>query len=191
MIFTDTALPGVIVVDLDPREDERGFFARAWCRKEFEDHGLNAELVQCNVSFNHRRGTLRGMHYQEEPHSEVKLVRCTRGAIYDVAVDLRPNSPTWMRWTGVELTAENRRMLYVPEGFAHGYQTLDDETEVFYQVSEFYAPDSERGLRWNDPAFAIEWPHADRRLISDKDRSWPDYVACASTASHSSAGRSR
>lgn len=191
MIFTASDLPGVVIVDLDKRADERGFFARAWCRKEFEDHGLSSQLVQCNLSFNHHRGTLRGMHYQAEPHAEVKLVRCIRGAIYDVAVDLRPDSPTYTRWIGVELTAENRRLLYLPEGFAHGYQTLVDETEVFYQVSEFYAPDAERGLRWDDPAFEIVWPDVDRRIISDKDRSWPDYDARASAVTPSPTGGSR
>lgn len=175
MIFTATELPGAVLVDLDTRDDERGFFARAWCRREFEENGLDPELVQCNVSYNHRNGTLRGMHFQVEPYGEVKLVRCTRGAVYDVIIDLRAGSPTYKKWIGVELTADNRRMLYVPEGFAHGYQTLADATEVFYQVSEFYSPDAERGLRWNDPAFAVEWPEADPRIISEKDQSWPDF----------------
>jgi dTDP-4-dehydrorhamnose 3,5-epimerase len=175
MIFTATELGGAWLVDLDPREDERGFFARAWDRVEFAERGLSAELAQCNVSFNHRRGTLRGMHFQHAPHAEVKLVRCTRGAIYDVIVDLRPDSPTWKRWLGIELTAENRRALYVPEGFAHGYQTLVDATETFYQVSAFYSPGAEGGVRWDDPAFGIEWPYADQPLMSEKDRAWPDY----------------
>ena len=175
MIFTATELEGAWLVDLDPREDERGFFARAWDRAEFAEHGLSTELVQCNVSFNHRKGTLRGMHFQNAPHAEVKLVRCTRGAIYDVIVDLRASSPTHTRWLGVELTAENRRALYVPEGFAHGYQTLVDGTETTYQVSAFYAPGAERGVRWDDPAFGIEWPDPDRPVMSEKDRAWPDY----------------
>ena len=175
MIFTPTELEGAYVIDLDPREDERGFFARAWSRDLFAERGLSTEVVQCNVSFNHRAGTLRGMHFQAEPHAEVKLVRCTRGAIYDVIVDLRASSPTRTRWIGVELTAENRRMLYVPEGFAHGYQTLVDDTETFYQVSAYYAPQAEGGVRWDDPAFGIEWPDPDEPLMSDKDRSWPDY----------------
>jgi dTDP-4-dehydrorhamnose 3,5-epimerase len=175
MNFTPTELEGAYLVDLEPREDERGFFARAWCANEFAEHGLSTEVAQCNVAFNHRKSTLRGMHYQMQPHAETKLVRCTRGAIYDVIVDLRPDSPTWKRWLGVELTAENRRALYVPEGFAHGYQTLVDETETFYQVSAFYAPDAERGVRWDDPAFGIEWPDPDRPLMSEKDRTWPDY----------------
>jgi dTDP-4-dehydrorhamnose 3,5-epimerase len=175
VIFTGTELAGAMVVELDRREDERGFFARAWCRREFEEQGLTTDLVQCNVSYNHRAGTLRGMHYQAEPHGEVKLVRCTRGAIYDAIVDLRVGSPTAGRWIGVELTADNGRMLYVPEGFAHGYQTLADGTEVFYQVSEYYTPEAERGLRWDDPVFAVEWPEADPRIVSEKDRSWPDF----------------
>lgn len=175
MIFTPTELDGAYLVDLKPREDERGFFARAWCRDEFAAHGLSTELAQCNISFNHRKGTLRGMHYQAVPHTEVKLVRCTRGAIWDVIVDLRPDSPTRARWLGVELTADNRRMLYVPEGFAHGYQTLLDATETFYHVSAPYAPEAEGGVRWNDPAFRIDWPDADRPFMSEKDRAWPDY----------------
>jgi dTDP-4-dehydrorhamnose 3,5-epimerase len=176
VIFSETDLPGVYVVDLERREDERGFFARAWCAREFGEHGLSTDLVQCNLSFNHRRGTLRGMHFQEAPHAEAKLVRCTRGAIFDVALDLRPESPNHGRWVGVELSADNRRALYVPEGFAHGYQTLEDGTETFYQVSEWYTPGSERGVRWNDPAFEIDWPLADEPLLSPKDAAWPDYT---------------
>ncbi len=174
MIFAETELSGAFVVDLERREDERGFFARAWCAREFADHRLSARLVQCNLSFNRLRGTLRGMHYQVPPHAEVKLIRCTRGAIHDVIVDLRPDSPTYKEWLGIELSAENGRMLYVPEGFAHGYQTLADDTETFYQVSEFYAPGAEQGVRWNDPSFRIEWPLA-VSSISEKDASWPDY----------------
>ena len=175
MIFTPTKLKDAFIIDLDRREDTRGFFARAWCQNEFTDNGLNPRLVQCNLSFNDHRGTLRGMHYQVVPHEEVKVVRCTRGAIFDVIIDLRPDSPTYMEWLGVELTADNRKMLYVPEGFAHGYQTLEDATETFYQVSEFYTPGAEAGIRWNDPAFRIEWPDVESRLMSDKDQSWPDY----------------
>jgi dTDP-4-dehydrorhamnose 3,5-epimerase len=175
MIFTPTELDGAYLIDLDRREDDRGFFARAWCERELAEQGLSTRIEQCNVSFNHSRSTLRGLHYQSAPHAEVKLIRCTRGAIYDVIVDLRPDSPTWKRWLGVELDAENRRMLYVPEGFAHGYQTLVDATETFYQVSASYAPDAEGGVRWDDPAFAIEWPDPEGALLSDKDRSWPDY----------------
>jgi dTDP-4-dehydrorhamnose 3,5-epimerase len=179
VIFTETDLPGAYAIDIDPRRDERGFFARAWCAEEFAQHDLVTRVAQANVSYNAHRGTLRGMHYQVPPHEEVKIVRCTRGAIYDVIVDLRPSSPTYRRWIGVELTAENRRMLYVPEGFAHGFQTLEDDTETFYQVSEFYAPGAERGLRWDDPAFGVEWPLPESPILSDKDRGWPDYQAAA------------
>ena len=175
MIFTETSIPGAFVIDLEERRDDRGFFARAWCAHEFEDHGLNPRLVQVNLSFNERAGTLRGMHMQLKPHEEAKCVRCTRGAIYDVVLDLRPESPTYKQWEAVELSADNRRMLYVPEGCAHGYQTLTPETETLYQVSEFYAPDSEQGFRWDDPAFGIEWPDADNRVLSPKDAAWPDF----------------
>jgi dTDP-4-dehydrorhamnose 3,5-epimerase len=174
VIFTHTELPGAFVIDLERREDERGFFARAWCMDEFGDHALSTRVVQCNIAFNRTRGTLRGMHFQEPPHAEVKLVRCSRGAIYDVIIDLRPESPTYMQWIGVELTEQNGRMLYVPEGFAHGYQTLADDTETFYQVSEFYAPQAEGGVRWDDPAFGIEWP-LEVSVISEKDARWADY----------------
>jgi dTDP-4-dehydrorhamnose 3,5-epimerase len=176
VIFTETDLKDAFVVDLERREDERGFFARTWCANEFAGAGLSTRLVQCNVSFNRYRGTLRGMHYQVAPHAEVKLVRCTRGAIYDVIIDLRPESPTYKRWEGFELSAGNGRALYVPEGFAHGYQTLTDEVETFYQVSEFYAPGAERGVRWNDPAFGVEWPLPDDPIMSEKDKVWPDFV---------------
>jgi dTDP-4-dehydrorhamnose 3,5-epimerase len=175
VLFTPTELSDVYIVDLERREDERGFFARAWCAREFREQRLSTDLVQCNLSFNRRRGTLRGMHFQREPHAEAKLVRCTRGGVYDVAVDLRTDSPTHMRWVGVELTADNRRALYVPEGFAHGYQTLVDDTETFYQVSEWYTPEAESGVRWNDPAFGIEWPLPDDPVLSPKDAAWPDY----------------
>jgi dTDP-4-dehydrorhamnose 3,5-epimerase len=175
MIFTPTALGGAYVIDLDRREDDRGFFARAWCEREFAEHGLETRFVQCNIAFSPRKGTLRGMHFQRPPHAEVKVMRCTRGAIYDVIVDLRPGSPTHKQWLGIELTADNRRMLYVPEGCAHGYQTLVDDTEAFYPVSEFYTPEAEAGVRWNDPAFGIEWPDVEGALLSEKDRSWPDY----------------
>jgi dTDP-4-dehydrorhamnose 3,5-epimerase len=176
VIFVETELPGAFVVELERREDERGFFARAWCRREFEQHGLAGRLLQCNISFNERAGTLRGMHYQVAPNAEAKFIRCTRGEVYDVIVDLRPSSPTFKRWFGVELTAANGRALYVPEGFAHGYQTVVDETETFYQVSELYTPSAERGVRWDDPAFRIEWPEVEQRVISEKDRSWPDFT---------------
>jgi len=176
MIFTETELPGAFVLDLERREDDRGFFARAWCTNELGDHGLETRLVQANVSFNRRKGTLRGMHMQAAPHAEVKVIRATRGSVLDVIVDLRPDSPTYLGWTGVELSAENGRALYVPEGFAHGYQTLEDDTETFYLVSEFYAPDAERGVRWDDPAFGIEWPDPDGAILSEKDASWPDWL---------------
>jgi dTDP-4-dehydrorhamnose 3,5-epimerase len=175
MIFTETKLPGLYLVDLERREDERGFFARSWCLNEFGVAGLDTRLVQCNVSFNIRRGTLRGMHWQADPYPETKLVRCTQGAIYDVAVDLRPDSPTFRQWVGVELTAENRRALYIPGGFGHGFQTLMANSEVFYQMSEFYHPDAARGARWNDPAFDIQWPLADP-ILAEKDRAYPDFV---------------
>jgi dTDP-4-dehydrorhamnose 3,5-epimerase len=174
--FLETRLTGAYVVEPQLIEDERGFFARAWCEREFRERNLASRMVQANISGNRKRGTLRGLHYQTAPHEEAKLVRCTRGAIYDVIVDLRPGSASHAQWLGVELTADNRRMLYIPGGFAHGYQTLADDTEVAYQVSEFYAPDAERGARWDDPAFGIEWPITDDVLISEKDRAWPDYL---------------
>lgn len=174
MNFCDTKLPGVFEIRVDPRHDERGFFARSWCKKEFEEHGLNPTLVQCNVSFNARAGTLRGLHYQAPPYPEAKLVRCTRGTIYDVVVDLRPDSPTFKRWIGVELTYRDRNMVYVPEGCAHGFVTLEDESEVFYQMSEFYHPDLARGVRWDDPAFGIEWPVAATQM-SERDRDYPNF----------------
>ena len=169
MIFRETEIPGAFVIDLERREDERGFFARAWCADEFAAHGLSTRLVQANLSYNESAGTLRGMHFQRAPHEEAKLIRCTRGSLFDAIVDLRPDSPAFKRWIGVELSAENRRALYVPEGCAHGYQTLEDGTESLYLVSEFYAPESEGGVRWNDPAFGIEWPDADNRTLSPKD----------------------
>lgn len=174
MIFTETQLKGSYVISIEPIEDERGFFARAWCQQEFENHGLNSDISQCNLSFNHRKGTIRGMHFQIEPYREVKLVRCIRGSVFDVIIDLRMDSDTFKSWIGVELSAENRRMLYVPKGFAHGYQTIDDNTEVFYQVSQFYKPEVERGCRWNDSAFGIKWP-LEVTLISSKDRNYPDF----------------
>jgi dTDP-4-dehydrorhamnose 3,5-epimerase len=172
MIFTETELPGAFVIDLDARRDERGFFARTFCQQEFEAHGLEPVVAQCNLSYNHAAGTLRGMHLQVEPAPEAKLVRCTAGAIYDVIVDLRPGSPTRLRHVGVELTARNRRALYVPGMFAHGYLTLTDDAEVTYQVSEFYTPGAERGLRHDDPALGIAWP-VPVTVISEKDASWP------------------
>lgn len=172
MRFTETPLAGAFVIELEPCEDERGFFARTFCRREFEALGLRAAVAQGNVSYNHRKGTLRGMHWQAAPAAEPKLVRCTRGAIHDVIVDLRPGSPTYLRHFAVELTGENWRSLYVPDLFAHGYLTLTDGAEVSYLVGEFYAPGHERGLRYDDPALGIEWPGA-VEVISDKDRAWP------------------
>jgi dTDP-4-dehydrorhamnose 3,5-epimerase len=168
MIFTETKLKGAYLIDVDKHEDERGFFARAWCVDEFEKHGLNQRLVQCNISFNKKRGTLRGMHYQTVPYEEAKLVRCTMGALYDVIIDLRSDSPTFKEWFSVELTAQNHRALYVPEGLAHGFQTLVDHTEMFYQMSEFFHPECARGVRWDDPTFGIVWPFPNP-IISNKD----------------------
>jgi dTDP-4-dehydrorhamnose 3,5-epimerase len=175
MIFHPIKLKGAYLIELERREDERGFFARSWCQREFEAHGLNPRLVQCNISFNEKKGTLRGMHYQAPPYQEAKLIRCTAGAIYDVIIDLRRDSETYKEWIAVELTAENHTMLYVPEGFAHGFQTLRDKTEVFYQMSEFYMPPYSRGVRWNDPQFKIIWPETEKRIISLKDQTYPDF----------------
>jgi len=173
--FRETVLKGAFTIDLDRVEDERGFFARSWCVKEFEANGLDTRLVQCNVSFNKVRGTLRGMHYQVAPAAEVKVVRCTRGAVHDVIADLRPDSPTYKQAFSVLLSAENRRMLYIPKGFAHGFLTLTDDAEVFYQMSEYYAPECARGFRWDDATFAISWPDL-VRIISSKDRNYPDFA---------------
>lgn len=175
MLFQPTSLTGAYLIDLQKVEDERGFFARSWCVQEFAGHGLDIRLVQCNISFNKRQGTVRGMHYQMAPFAETKLVRCSRGAIYDVIIDLRPTSPTFLQWLGVTLSAENRTMLYVPQGFAHGFQTLADNTEVTYQMSEFYAPTYARGLRWNDPKVKVEWP-LEITVMSMKDQCYPDFV---------------
>ena len=172
MIFRETALAGVWLIEPERLGDERGFFARTWCRREFETRGLEPDVVQCNISWNAKRGLVRGLHYQMPPHAETKLVRCTRGAIWDVVVDLRPGSPTFKRWTAAELTADNRHAMYIPKGCAHGFQTLTDDTEVFYQMSAFHAPGAERGVRWNDPVLAIAWPIASAAL-SDRDRALP------------------
>jgi dTDP-4-dehydrorhamnose 3,5-epimerase len=167
--FQETAIEGAFIVDIDPIEDERGFFARSWCADEFQDHGLDGRLVQSSISFNTTRGTLRGMHYQAAPHAEAKLVRCTAGALFDVIADVRERSPSRGRWFGVALTAANRRMLYIPAGVAHGFQTTEDETEVLYQMSEAFHPESARGFRWDDPELAIDWPIADP-ILSAADR---------------------
>jgi dTDP-4-dehydrorhamnose 3,5-epimerase len=173
--FTNTDVPGAAVVEPECRADERGYFARIWCAKEFADHGLRHEFVQSNISFNKRKGTLRGMHFQTPPHEEAKLVRCTAGAIYDVIIDLRPGSPAYLKHFAVELTQENRKMLYVPEGCAHGFQTLADGTEVHYQMSKLYYPECSAGHRWNDPAFGIDWPLA-VSVISERDSSYADFL---------------
>ena len=172
MKFMPTEIAGVWLIVPEPVEDERGSFARLFCRREFESHGLNAELAQCSASFSKRKGTLRGLHYQSEPHGEDKLVRCTRGALYDVAADIRPNSESYRRWCGFELSADNRTMLYIPRGVAHGFLTLADETEIFYQMSQFYHPESARGVRWDDLSLAIRWPMPPA-IISDRDRKLP------------------
>ena len=175
MLFHETRLRGAFVIEPELREDERGFFALTWSRRGFEERGLNPDLVECNLSYSARRGTLRGMHFQAAPHAQAKLVRCTAGAVYDCIVDLREGSETFGRWVGVELSAGNRAQLYVPEGFAHGFQTLEDRTEVFYQMSSAYVPDAGRGVRWDDPAFGIEWPEAAERVINERDRTYPDF----------------
>lgn len=181
MIFRETHLPGALVIEPERIHDQRGFFARTWCQEEFAAQGLSTRLVQCNISYNHHRGTLRGMHYQIAPHQEVKLVRCTRGAIYDVILDLRPQSPTYLQHIGVTLSAALQNALYVPVDFAHGFITLTDDAEVFYQMSEYYAPQAARGLRWNDPAFAIEWP-IPVTTIAERDANYADFVMDRSTS---------
>ena len=175
MIFQETEIPGVITVELERFSDERGFFARSYCADEFAEHGLNAGFVQANISFNRQRGTLRGLHYQAEPTPEPKLVRCTRGAVFDVAVDLRRKSRSYCRWVGIELNQENRRALYVPPGCAHGFITLENDAEVTYLMGAPYVPELARGVRWDDPAFAIRWP-AHPTVISDRDASYRDFV---------------
>ena len=174
MIFTPTPLAGAFVIEPEPIPDARGLFARTWCQRELEAHGLESRSAQCSTSFNKRKGTLRGMHYQAAPFAETKIVRCTRGAMYDVIVDLRPVSATFTRHFGAILTADNRKAMYIPKGFAHGFQTLEDDTEVLYQISEFYSPEHSRGVRWNDPAFGIAWP-PDELTLSDRDRAYPDF----------------
>jgi dTDP-4-dehydrorhamnose 3,5-epimerase len=174
MIVQSTALGVGYIIELEKVKDDRGFFARSYCQEAFVAHNLEPVGVQCGISYNVRAGTLRGMHWQDEPHAEAKLVRCTRGAMYDVIVDLRAEAPTYCQWCGIVLTAESYRMLYVPRGVAHGFQTLEDDTEVFYQMSHRYSPESARGVRWNDPVFAIKWPLA-VTSISERDQSYPDF----------------
>jgi dTDP-4-dehydrorhamnose 3,5-epimerase len=174
MIFEETKLKGAFIIKIKQLTDDRGFFGRSWCKKEMEEHGLNGNVVQSNTSRSNYRGTIRGMHFQKSPHEETKLIRCTRGAIYDVIVDLRKDSPTYLQWIGVELTENNYTMLYVPEKFAHGFVTLQDQSEVTYLVTEYYTPGAEAGLRFNDPALGIVWPEK-VCFVSDKDKNHPDF----------------
>jgi dTDP-4-dehydrorhamnose 3,5-epimerase len=178
--FHQTKIQGVFEVHPEPRIDDRGSFARTWCQKEFEAHGLNPKLVQCSVSLNTRKGTLRGLHYQAAPYPEAKLVRCTKGSIFDVVVDLRPDSPTYQKWISVVLTSSGQNMIYVPEGCAHGFLTQEDDSEVFYQMSEFYHPELARGVRWDDPSFQIVWP-GEIAVISERDRAYENFeqLPCA------------
>jgi dTDP-4-dehydrorhamnose 3,5-epimerase len=176
MIFRSTNLDGAFILELERFEDERGFFAQGWSPKELNEQGLEAPLAESAISFNNKKRTLRGMHYQAAPHEQAKIVRCTMGSLYDVIIDLRADSPTFKQWLGIELTARNHLMLYVPAGFAHGFQTLEDETEIFYQMSSVYVPESGRGVRWNDPTFAINWPEMDGRIINERDQSYADFV---------------
>lgn len=174
MEFTETEIKGAFVVRLKKIEDHRGYFARGWCQDEFAKHGLNPNVLQLNTGYSHRKGTLRGMHYQSAPHAEAKFIRCTRGAIYDVIIDLRPDSPTHGKWFGAELTADNGTMLYAPEGLAHGYQTLTDGAEMYYMTTAVFASGAAKGVRYNDPAFDIQWP-LPVSVISEPDQKWPDY----------------
>jgi dTDP-4-dehydrorhamnose 3,5-epimerase len=192
MIFTPTRLEGAFLIDVQRHEDERGFLARTFCEREFAEHGVPMRIVQSSTIHSPRRHTLRGLHYQEAPHAETKLVRCTRGSIFLVMVDLRPDSPTCNEWLGAELSARSERLAYVPEGFAQGYQTLEDDTEVLYQMSHRYVPEAARGVRWDDSALDIDWPSADKRVISERDRAWPDLSSNGATrpaASSRSAAR--
>jgi dTDP-4-dehydrorhamnose 3,5-epimerase len=173
VIFKETKLRGAYIIEATPIKDDRGFFSRAWCKREFEEHGLDSNIVQCNISYNLKKGTLRGMHYQKNPYSETKYIRCIKGSLYDVIIDLRENSNTYGQWIGVELTEENKKALYIPKGFAHGFQTLEDNTYVYYQVTEYYTSEAEGGVRWNDPQFNIIWPIKEPIVISSKDSSWP------------------
>lgn len=176
IIFKETKLAGAFVIEPETFADERGFFARSFSDREFAAHGIDPRMVECNISYNKKKHTIRGMHFQAAPFAQAKLVRCTQGAIYDAIIDLRPESATFKQWVGEELTAENRRMLYVPKGFGHGFQTLVDDTEVFYQVSDYYAPASAGGVRWNDPAFDIAWPAVDGIILNERDRSYTNFT---------------
>ncbi len=182
MLLTPTPLPGVLVIELAPLADERGFLAVGFSRTFFSQHGLNPHVEQVNVSYNHARGTLRGLHYQRTPYEEAKTVRCVRGAAFDAVVDLRPNSPSYCQWFGIELSANNRRALYVPEGVAHGFQTLTDDTEVLYTVSAPYTPSHSAGVRWDDPLFGIDWPEASHRTMHPRDRGYPAFERAAHPA---------
>ena len=175
MKFVQTELQDAYLIQPERLEDERGFFARTWCKREFESQGLSTSLVQCSISFNHKKGTLRGMHFQASPHEETKIVRVTVGSVHDVIVDLRPSSKTYLKHLGVKLDAETRTMLYIPKGFAHGFLTLSDNAEIFYQISDFFTPEAARGIRWNDHALKIQWPEQ-VCVISDRDRNWPDFL---------------
>jgi dTDP-4-dehydrorhamnose 3,5-epimerase len=175
MKFIPTALNDVFIIELEMIRDYRGFFARSWCKDEFRQNNLSDKILQCNISFNLQQATIRGMHFQTPPYQETKIVRCISGDIYDVIIDLRDNSTTYMNWMGVNLNSENRNMLYIPRGFAHGYQTLTPNTEINYQVDQYYNPTSERGIRWNDPAFSINWPISENCIISEKDATWPNF----------------
>ncbi len=175
MKFTETDLKGAYIIEINKLKDERGFFGRSWCMKELEEYGLKTNIAQANTSFSKKKGTLRGMHYQNDPYQETKLIRCTRGSIYDVIIDLRPESPTFAKWFGVELTQDNYKMLYVPEDFAHGFITLEDDSEVTYLVTQFYTPGAESGIRWNDSQFNIHWPLTPK-VISDKDKIHPNFI---------------
>lgn len=176
MKFQETSLAGAFIIELDRIEDNRGFFSRSFCVEEFDKHGLNTPVNQCNISFNKHAGTLRGMHYQLAPYGEAKLIRCTKGSVYDVIVDLRRDSTTYLDWISIELNEKNHKMIYVPEGFAHGFQTLENDVEMFYQMSEFYNAESASGVRWNDPVLNIEWPLTEPS-VSEKDAAYPDIVA--------------
>lgn len=176
MLFEKTDLPGVYIISLELREDERGFFARSFCKKEMEQYGLQSDFVQCNISYNHQKGTLRGLHYQIAPHSEVKIVSCRRGAIFDVIVDIRKTSVTYGKWIGIELSEKNHQAVYIPEGFAHGFQTLCDDSEVFYHMGNYYYPGAAKGIRWNDPQLAIDWPSQDI-IMSGQDKVLPGFAS--------------
>ncbi len=184
MIFTESKLKGAYMIEPQPIEDKRGYFAVGWTKEEFERHGLNGDFLQQNISYNKHAGTLRGMHSQKHPYGEEKLVRCVQGAIYDVIVDIRPDSPTYLEWDAVELTEENLKMLYIPKGFLHGFQTLRDDSVVLYQVTEYFHPEAALGARYDDPAFQIRWPEATSRVISDKDKAWPLFDSCISQKVH-------